>query len=177
MEAAMSATPEGADRVRQSAERIGAHVARAQERDDGEQSSKRQRVTTEGGNDETNIIVANPIDPIDVIPNLTEININQHMLDAPAAPRAPAQTRLRPTDEDGGPAAHKKIKGQQPTSITSTGTTEVRDTMDRPNDPGGASSNSPHIIVIQDIPTVTVRKFPTMPTRAERATQQSAQDD
>eukprot|EP00972_Heterocapsa_arctica_P044234 6531518-Heterocapsa_arctica.AAC.1 len=43
MEVAMAATPGGADRVRQSAERIGAHLARAQERDDGEQSSKRQR--------------------------------------------------------------------------------------------------------------------------------------
>eukprot|EP00972_Heterocapsa_arctica_P015817 2331068-Heterocapsa_arctica.AAC.1 len=52
MEAAMSATPEGADRVRQSAGMIGAHVARAQERDDGEHSSKRQRVATEGGNDD-----------------------------------------------------------------------------------------------------------------------------
>eukprot|EP00972_Heterocapsa_arctica_P053821 7926763-Heterocapsa_arctica.AAC.1 len=46
------------------------------------------------------------------------------MLDAPAAPRSAAQTRHRPTDEDEGPAAHKKIKGQQPTSIASTGTTE-----------------------------------------------------
>jgi hypothetical protein len=52
METAMATTPEGADRVRQSAERIGAHVARALEREDGEQSSKRQRVTGEGGKEE-----------------------------------------------------------------------------------------------------------------------------
>eukprot|EP00972_Heterocapsa_arctica_P048079 7090727-Heterocapsa_arctica.AAC.1 len=45
----MATTPAGADRIRQSTERIGAHVARALERKDGEQSSKRQRVTGEGG--------------------------------------------------------------------------------------------------------------------------------
>eukprot|EP00972_Heterocapsa_arctica_P097286 14352909-Heterocapsa_arctica.AAC.1 len=45
----MAATPAGADRVRQSAERIRAHVARAQERVDGERSSKRQRIAAEGG--------------------------------------------------------------------------------------------------------------------------------
>eukprot|EP00972_Heterocapsa_arctica_P045624 6734242-Heterocapsa_arctica.AAC.1 len=49
--------------------------------------------------------------------------------------------------------------------------------MDRPNDPGGASSTSPPIIVVQDIPTVPARKVPTMPARAERAAQHSAQDD
>eukprot|EP00972_Heterocapsa_arctica_P094687 13961558-Heterocapsa_arctica.AAC.1 len=57
MEAAMAATPAGADRVRQPAERIGAHFARAQEREDGEHSSKR-RIATEGGSTED---IVNPV--------------------------------------------------------------------------------------------------------------------
>eukprot|EP00972_Heterocapsa_arctica_P003349 498898-Heterocapsa_arctica.AAC.1 len=56
------------------------------------------------------------------------------MLDAPAAPRSAAQTRLRPTEEsiDDQPD-EKNIKGQQP-AITGTGTNtmEVQDTMDSP---------------------------------------------
>eukprot|EP00972_Heterocapsa_arctica_P021899 3222892-Heterocapsa_arctica.AAC.1 len=58
MEAAMAATPAGADRVRQSAERIGAHAARAQEREAGEHGSKRQRIATEGGSAED---IVNPV--------------------------------------------------------------------------------------------------------------------
>eukprot|EP00972_Heterocapsa_arctica_P055415 8175136-Heterocapsa_arctica.AAC.1 len=34
----------------------------------------------------------------------------------------------------------------------STSSMEVQDTMDRPNDPGGASSTAPPIIIIPDIP-------------------------
>eukprot|EP00972_Heterocapsa_arctica_P041681 6144828-Heterocapsa_arctica.AAC.1 len=81
------------------------------------------------------------------------------MLDAPAAPRRAAQTRLRRTDEgiDDQPD-EKNIKGQQPTGTGTgtgiaapsqasnatqrkTGTADVgvwmEDTVDRPNDPGG----------------------------------------
>eukprot|EP00972_Heterocapsa_arctica_P019529 2883304-Heterocapsa_arctica.AAC.1 len=80
----MAATPAGADRVRQSAKRIGAHVARAQEREDGKHSSKRQRIATEEGSTDD---IANPVANPDV-------SVNQKMLDAPAAPRSAAQTRL-----------------------------------------------------------------------------------
>eukprot|EP00972_Heterocapsa_arctica_P044614 6584944-Heterocapsa_arctica.AAC.1 len=58
MEAALAATPAGADRVRQSADRIGAHVARVLEREDGEHSSKRQKIAAEGGSTDD---IANPI--------------------------------------------------------------------------------------------------------------------
>eukprot|EP00972_Heterocapsa_arctica_P021082 3103488-Heterocapsa_arctica.AAC.1 len=70
------------------------------------------------------------------------------MLDAPAAPRGAAQTRLRPTDEGiDDQLDEKKIKGQLPaTTGTGTNTMEVQDTIDRPNDPGGSSSTSPIII-------------------------------
>ena len=112
VEAAMAATPAGADRVRQSAERIGAHVARAQGREEGEQSSKRQRIATEGGSTE------DIVNPVNLVPNpeVPEVSINQKMLDAPAAPRSAAQTRLRSTadDKDDQPN-EEKIKGQQPT--------------------------------------------------------------
>ncbi len=57
MEAALAATAVGADRVRQSADRMGAHVARAIERADGERSAKRQTIAAEGGNAD----IANPI--------------------------------------------------------------------------------------------------------------------
>eukprot|EP00972_Heterocapsa_arctica_P078338 11550995-Heterocapsa_arctica.AAC.1 len=43
--------------------------------------------------------------------------------------------------------------------------------MDRPNDPGGASSTNPLIIIVPDTPTVqaVAPSVPTLPTRAERA--------
>eukprot|EP00972_Heterocapsa_arctica_P049537 7290871-Heterocapsa_arctica.AAC.1 len=84
------------------------------------------------------------------------------MLDAPAAPKSAAQTRLRPTEEGiGDQLDEKNIKGQQPAVIgigapsqasnaTQRNATQARlapraanvdmrmeDTMDRPNDPGG----------------------------------------
>eukprot|EP00972_Heterocapsa_arctica_P019247 2839891-Heterocapsa_arctica.AAC.1 len=59
MEAALAATPAGADRDRQSADRIGARVARAMEREDGEHSSTRQKIAAEKGSTDD---IANPED-------------------------------------------------------------------------------------------------------------------
>eukprot|EP00972_Heterocapsa_arctica_P100662 14842223-Heterocapsa_arctica.AAC.1 len=63
------------------------------------------------------------------------------MLDAPAAPRSAAQTRLRSTEQDiDDQPDEKKIKGQQPTQRTQARPAppmRMEDTMDRPNDPGG----------------------------------------
>eukprot|EP00972_Heterocapsa_arctica_P058953 8687459-Heterocapsa_arctica.AAC.1 len=78
MEAALAATPAGADRVRQAADRIGAHVARALEREDDEHNSKRQKIAAEGCSTDD---IANPIaNPMD-------------QSSASAAPRSAAQTR------------------------------------------------------------------------------------
>eukprot|EP00972_Heterocapsa_arctica_P113183 16435844-Heterocapsa_arctica.AAC.1 len=57
----------------------------------------------------------------------------------------------------------------------------MEDTMDRPNDPGGASSSSP-ILTVPDVPTIQAeapqgrKSVPTMPTRAERAFQMDNKD-
>eukprot|EP00972_Heterocapsa_arctica_P002193 314746-Heterocapsa_arctica.AAC.1 len=52
-------------------------------------------------------------------PEVPEVNVNQKMLDAPAAPRSAAQTRLKPTEEGIYHQPYeKKIKGQQPTGPT-----------------------------------------------------------
>eukprot|EP00972_Heterocapsa_arctica_P064448 9511491-Heterocapsa_arctica.AAC.1 len=83
----MAATPAGSDRVRQSAERIGAHVARAPEREDGERSSKRQRIAAEEGSTDD---IANPIvnpDDIDDQPDEKKIKGQQPTGTSTAADR------------------------------------------------------------------------------------------
>ncbi len=169
MKAAMEATPEGADRVRRDAERIDAHVARAAERE-SEQSSKRQRLAPEGGTAEE-VKIPNPIETggfpretpqadsqMLAAPLVQADMTSAQMLDAPAAPRAPAQTRPRSAEDDDGPDGQKRPRA-------------VVDTMSRPDDPGASSStsrSSPPIVL--DTPTIPSRtRVPTMPTRAERA--------
>eukprot|EP00972_Heterocapsa_arctica_P028106 4134036-Heterocapsa_arctica.AAC.1 len=55
----------------------------------------------------------------------------------------------------------------------------MEDTMDRPNDPGGASSTTSPIIIVPDISTVqaAASRVHTMPARAERAAERAAQND
>ena len=122
----------GADRVRQSADRMGAHVARAIERADGEHSAERQKIAAEGGNSD----IANPTNPI--IPMGADSASAAHTSAAQIRPRSAEDDKDEQPDE-------KKIKGQQPHPTgtgtgTGTGTTDddkMGDTMDRPNDPGG----------------------------------------
>jgi hypothetical protein len=179
MEAALAATAAAADIVRQSAGRMGAHVAGAIERADGEHSSKRQKIAAEGGSTGD---IANPSIPMDES-------------SASAALRSAAQIRPRSAEDDKDEQPDDNtIKGQQPTgtggqqptcTVTCTGTRttdddKMEDTMDRPNDPGAASSRNP-IIIVSYIPTIPadtpqVRKVPTMPTRAGRNIQKDKKD-
>eukprot|EP00972_Heterocapsa_arctica_P070730 10448387-Heterocapsa_arctica.AAC.1 len=52
MEAALATTAAGADRVRQSADRVQSHIDRAIVRGEDDRSSKRQRVEAAGGSGE-----------------------------------------------------------------------------------------------------------------------------
>jgi hypothetical protein len=168
METALAATPTGADRVRQSEDRITAHRARAEERDDGEHSSKRQRIVAEGGN------TGEPATGAD-----SPMGADDIVVYTPTGADSATAAQTRKAEDDGGQDA-KLIKSSQ-----------FKDTMDESDTPGAASSSTS--ILIAHIPQVTstsiststpstpsTRTVPTMPTReardAQRATASASGD-
>jgi hypothetical protein len=121
---AMQTTPTGADRVRKSGERQRAHVDRAIEKDE-EQATKRQRVAAEGGEPEVD----------QRAPSDAPIRSPFSGIPAPSTPILVQHPD--PDDQQMHPVQHS-----EPVRLPDP----VDDTMNRADDPGGASSTAaPHI--------------------------------
>jgi hypothetical protein len=143
MEAALAATAAGADRDRQSADRVRSHIDRAIVRADDERSSKRQRVEAAGGSSG---------EPVVAPPGEGPETENQVPGAPPGAgPEVPGRQGsserdmsalpVRPpnsTSPGGTPAPVTLVVLQHPDPDDQL----MDDTMDRANDPGGASSSA-----------------------------------